>query len=191
MLTGSPTAPRERLHRCVRIAGQAAGAVATLTIGVVGCTSIVGGNPEADSSAAPLYRASVSASEVTSSIRETERQQAMTTQAVRGSCGKFASVSDDAIETVNKYVAAYNNGGDVAGTAGPAAEALNRSADETAGAVNDKLSPEIRDAFNTYAAAARELAAAISNKAPISVYNARKDELNSARVKGIQLCKAF
>ncbi|MBS9533583.1 hypothetical protein KIH27_08280 [Mycobacterium sp. M1] len=170
---------------------QAAGVVAALAIGVVGCTNIVGGNPEADSSAAPLYRASVSASEVTSSIRETERQQAMTTQAVRGSCGKFASASDDAIQTVNKYVAAFNNGGDIAGTAGPAADALNHSADVTAEAVNDKLSSELRDALNAYVEAARTLATAISGKAPISVYNARKDELNNARVKGMQLCKTF
>ncbi|WP_307856814.1 hypothetical protein [Mycolicibacter acidiphilus] len=191
MLTGSPTAPRERLRRRVRITAQAAGVVAALAIGVVGCTNIVGGNPEADSSAAPLYRASVSASEVTSSIRETERQQAMTTQAVRGSCGKFASASDDAIQTVNKYVAAFNNGGDIAGTAGPAADALNHSADVTAEAVNDKLSSELRDALNAYVEAARTLATAISGKAPISVYNARKDELNNARVKGMQLCKTF
>ena len=55
----------------------------------------------------------------------------------------------------------------------------------------EKLSNELRDAFNTYVEAARGVANAISTKAPVPVYNARKDELNSARQKGIQLCKAF
>lgn len=164
-------------------------------MGVVGCTSIIGGSPQADTSAAPEYRtsvsASVSASEATSSIRETQRQQSMTTQAVRGACGRFASSSNDAVDTVNKYVEAFNNGGDVPGAAGPAVEALNHSADEVAGAVNEKLSSEIQDAFGTYVEAARRLANGISSKAPISVYNARKDELNRARQKGMELCRAF
>ena len=160
-------------------------------MGVVGCTSIIGGTPEADTAAAPEYRASVSASEVTSSIRETERQQSMTTQAVRGACGRFASSSSDAVDTVNKYVEAFNNGGDIAAAAGPAVEALNHSADEVAGAVNEKLSNELKDAFHTYVEAARGVANAISSKAPIPVYNARKDELNGARQKGMQLCRTF
>ena len=81
-----------------------AGVVAALAMGVVGCTSIIGGNPQADTSEAPAYRssvsASVSASEATSSIRETQRQQSMTTQAVRGACGRFASSSSDAVDVV-------------------------------------------------------------------------------------------
>ncbi len=187
--------PRERARRHARLGALVAGGAAALAMGVVGCTSIIGGSPQADTSAAPAYRssvsASVSASEATSSIRETQRQQSMTTQAVRGACGRFASSSSDAVDTVNKYVEAFNSGGDISGTAGPAVEALNHSADEVAGAVNDKLSNELKDAFNTYVEAARGVANAISTKAPVSVYNARKDELNRAREKGIQLCKAF
>lgn len=163
-------------------------------MGVVGCTSIIGGSPEADTSAAPAYRssvsASVSASEATSSIRETQRQESMTTQAVRGACGRFASSSSDAVDTVNKYVEAFNNGGDIPGTAAPAVEALNHSADEVAGAINEKLSAELKGAFDTYVEAARGVATAISAKAPVSVYNARKDELNKAREKGMALCRA-
>lgn len=168
-----------------------AGGVAAIAMGVVGCTSIIGGTPEADVSEAPAYRSSVSASEATSSIRETQRQHSMTTQAIRGACGRFVSSSSDAVDVVNRYVEAFNNGGDIPGTAGPAVEALNRSADEVAKAINEKLSSELVDAFNTYAEAARGVATAISAKAPVSVYNARKDELNRAREKGIQLCKAF
>lgn len=164
-------------------------------MGVVGCTSIIGGTPAADTSEAPAYRssvsASVSASEATSSIRETQRQQSMTTQAVRGACGRFASSSSDAVDVVNKYVEAFNNGGDISGTAGPAVEALNHSADEVAAAINEKLSTELTEAFHAYVEAARGVANAISSKAPVSIYNARKDELNRAREKGIQLCKSF
>ncbi|BBZ22671.1 hypothetical protein [Mycolicibacter hiberniae] len=172
-----------------------AGFAAALAMGVVGCTNIIGGSPEADTAEAPAYRssvsASVSASEATSSLRETQRQQSMTTQAVRGACGRFASSSTDAVDVVNKYVEAFNKGGDISGTAGPAVEALNRSADEVAAAINEKLSKELTDAFTTYAQAARGVATAISSKAPVAVYNARKDELNRARDRGMQLCKAF
>lgn len=171
------------------------GSGAALAMGVVGCTSIIGGTGTVDTSAAPAYRssvsASVSASAATSSIRETQRQQSLTTQAVRGACGKFAETSSDAIDTVNKYVEAFNSGGDVSGTAGPAAEALNRSADEVSAAINDSLSAELRDTFNSYIDAARGVAGAISSKAPVSVYNARKDQLNKVRDKGIQLCRTY
>jgi len=92
---------------------------------------------------------------------------------------------------VNKYVEAFNNGGDIPGTAAPAIEALNHSADEVTGAVNDKLSAELKEAFGAYAEAARGVANAISTKAPIAIYNARKDELNRARQKGMELCRAF
>ncbi|WP_408066403.1 hypothetical protein [[Mycobacterium] nativiensis] len=195
MLTGWRTASRERARRHARTGALAVGGAAALAMGVVGCTSIIGGSPQADTSEAPAYRssvsASVSASEATSSIRETQRQQSMTTQAVRGACGRFASSSSDAVDTVNKYVEAFNNGGDIPGTAGPAVEALNHSADEVTGAVNEKLSRELQDAFGAYAEAARGVANAISSKAPISVYNARKDELNRARQRGMELCRAF
>lgn len=183
--------PRERVRRHARIGALVVGGAAASVMGVVGCTSIIGGTPEANNSAAPEYRASVSASEATSSIRETERQHSMTTQAVRGACGRFASSSVDAVDTVNKYVEVFNGRGDIAAAAGPAIDALNHSADEVAGSINDKLSNELKDALNAYADAARGVATAISSKAPISVYNARKDELNEARQKGIKLCRTF
>lgn len=162
-----------------------------MAIGVVGCTNITDGAPQADTSQAPAYRSSVSASEATSSIRETQRQQSMTTEAVVGACTHFAVSSKDTVDVVNKYVQAYNNGGDIAATADAAIAALNVSADEVDGIINDKLSTEMTKAFQAYTQAARAVASAISSKAPISVYNARKDELNQARDSGIQLCKAF
>ncbi|MEO8816065.1 MAG: hypothetical protein ABI307_11305 [Mycobacterium sp.] len=195
MLNGWRTVPRRRVGRSTRLGVLVVGALAALVMGVVGCTSIIGGAPAVDTSAAPAYRssvsASVSASVATSSIQESQRQQSMTTQAVRGACGRFASNSDDAIDTVNKYVQAFNSGTNIAATAGPAVDALNHSADEVAGAINEKLSTELRDAFNVYIDAARGVANAISGKAPVSVYNSRKDQLNAAREKGIQLCRAY
>jgi hypothetical protein len=160
-------------------------------MGVVGCTSIIGGNATVDASAVPAYRSSLSASAATSSLRETRRQQTMTTQAVRGACGRFASASTDAVDSVNKYVDAFNNGGDISGTAGPAVEALNHSADVVSGAVNEKLSDELRDMFLSYVDAARAVANAISTRASASVYNTRKDQLNDVREKGLQLCKSY
>ncbi|MGV0627096.1 hypothetical protein [Mycolicibacter minnesotensis] len=195
MLTGWGTVARARMRRHARGSALVTGGVAALAMGVVGCTSIIGGNPQADTTEAPAYRSSVSssvsASQATSSIRETQRQQSMTTQAVRGACGRFASSSSDTVDVVNKYVEAFNNGGDIPGTAGSAVDALNHSADEVAAAINEKLSVELTDAFNAYVEAARGVATAISSKAPVGVYNARKDELNRARDKGIQLCKSF
>lgn len=167
------------------------GAVAAVAMAVVGCTSVIGGPPRANTADAPAYRSSIAASEVTSSIRETERQRAMTTQAVMGACDSFASSSRDTIAAVNKYVEAFNHDGDIAATASDAVDALNRSADDVSADVNDKLTAELKDAFSAYAEAARELANAISAKAPVPVYNARKDDLNRAREKGIQLCTDF
>jgi hypothetical protein len=167
------------------------GAVAALTMGVVGCTNIIGGTAAVDTAAAPAYRSSVSESAATSSIRETQRQQSLTTQAVRGACGRFAEASTDAVDTVNKYVEAFNSVGDVSGTAGPAVDALNHSADEVTGAIKEVLSAELRDTFNSYADAARAVANAISSRASASVYNSRKDQLNNIRDKGLQLCKKY
>lgn len=185
----------ERTRARLRTGALVVGVGAAATIGVVGCTSIIGGTATVDTEAAPAYRASVSesvsASAATSSLRESQRQQSLTTQAVRGACGKFASTSTDAIETVNKYVDAFNSGGDVSATAGPAVDSLNHSADEVSAAINEQMSAELRDTFSTYIDAARGVANAISTKAPVSVYNSRKDQLNKIRDKGMQLCRAY
>ncbi|HEX7321573.1 MAG TPA: hypothetical protein VF299_01370 [Mycobacterium sp.] len=175
----------------VRVAALVVGVAAALALGVVGCTTIIGGDATVDTSAAPAYRSSVSASAATSSSRESQRQLSMTTQAVRGACVRFAKSSTTAVETVNKYVDAFNSGGDVSDTAGPAIEALNDSADTISGAVSNVLSPALRDVFNSYAESARSLAQAISTHASTPVYNSRKEELNNIRGKGMQLCKSY
>lgn len=178
-----------------RTAALVVGIAAALAMGVIGCTNIIGGTAAVDTSAAPAYRSwvseSVSASAATSSLRESQRQQTLTTRAVRGACVTFAKTSSDAIETVNKYVSALNKGGDTGPTEGPAVDALNHSADEVSHVINDTLSPELHDAFNSYVAAARGVADAIAGHASTSQYNSRTDQLNTVRARGMQLCRAY
>ncbi|HEY9266183.1 MAG TPA: hypothetical protein VIQ11_16430, partial [Mycobacterium sp.] len=84
MLTGWLSAPR------ARVAALATGLSATLAMIVVGCTSVTDGDAAVAEGEAPLYRASVSASfeesAASSSARESERQESLTTAAVRSSC---------------------------------------------------------------------------------------------------------
>lgn len=189
VLNGWRTIPRG--GKRTRAGASLVGAVAALAMGVVGCTSIIGGKANVDTSAAPAYRSSVSASAATSSIHETQRQQSLTTRAMRSACGRFASTSTDAVDSVNKYVDALNNGGDVSGTAGPAVDALNHSADEVSDVMNEMLSDDLRDTFDSYVNAARAVANAISGRVTASVYNTRKNQLNNIRDKGLQLCKSY
>jgi hypothetical protein len=83
----------------------ALGCVAAVVMGIVGCTTFTNGTATPDTKVAPAYRqsvsASVSASSATSRVRESQRQQSLTTQAVRNSCDSLATSSKDAIEKVN------------------------------------------------------------------------------------------
>ncbi len=157
-------------------------------MGVVGCTSIVTGKATVDNAAVPEYRASVSASIATSSSRESQRQRASTTKAVRGACVTFAKSSEEAVTATNDWVEAFNKGGDVAAVSGQAVEALNHSADEVSGAINKAMPAGMKSAFKEYASAAKAVADAISKHSPVSVYNARKDHLNDVKDKGFKLC---
>ncbi|WP_370480638.1 hypothetical protein [Mycobacterium sp. pUA109] len=188
---GSPV--RFRWSR--RRGALALGSVAALAMGIVGCTSIITGTATVDTSAAPAYRTSMSkslsASAATSSSRESQRQQSLTTQAISGACGTFRSSSEDAVTATNNWVDAYNKGGDTGGTSGPAVDALNRSADAVAGAMTDAMPQGMRDTFNSYIAAARSVADAIATHAAISVYNSRKDQLNQIKGQGFEQCRPF
>lgn len=164
-------------------------------MGIVGCTSIVEGTASVDSTVAATYRTSVSkslsASAVTSSSKESQRQQSLTTAAISSSCATFRTTSEDAVTATNNWVDAYNKGGDTAGTAGPAVDSLNHSADAVGGAITDSMPQAMRDTFNSYVGAARSVADAIATHASISVYNARKDQLNTIKGQGIDQCRPF
>ncbi|WP_431306152.1 hypothetical protein [Mycobacterium hubeiense] len=159
---------------------------------IVGCTTVTDGRARVDAAEAPVYRASVSASieasEESSAARESERQASLTTQAVRTSCEGLSSSSVDAVNAVNAYVDAFNQGGDVGTTARPAIDALNRSADLVARSISDPLSPDLRDALTAWVDAAREVAGAIATDAPPEEFNATITKLNDVKATALNLC---
>ncbi|HTI73615.1 MAG TPA: hypothetical protein VL634_01375 [Mycobacterium sp.] len=162
---------------------------------IVGCTSVTQGSAQIDRADAPVYRASVSASSEesasSSSVRESERQASLTTQAIHSACEALSSSSVDAITAVNNYVDSYNkNAADAAGKAPPAIDALNHSADLVAGNVSDPLSPDLRDALNAWVDAARGLAAAIAGNYGPDEFNAAITKLNDTKTAALNKCDA-
>lgn len=147
-----------------------------------------------DTKVAPAYRqsvsASVSASIATSSVRESQRQQSLTTRAVRSSCESLATTSKDAIDKVNAFVGAFNAGRDTGPAEGPAIAALNDSATTVSNSFSDALSQQLKDAFNAYVDATRDVANAIGTHAPTGEFNRRVDRLNDAKTKALKLCLA-
>jgi len=173
-----------------RIAGLLASAAAVLAAGVVGCTSIIGGDAAVDALEAPAYRSSVAASSsqsaASSSARESQRQA---TQAVLMTCETFSASSAEAIAAVNEYVDAFNGeGSDVESTQGPAAEALDRSAQEVQGSISDIVPAELRDAFTAWSEGARTAAEAINGSAEPEEFNQIIDDLNDIRTNAQDLC---
>ncbi len=170
------------------------GCIAAALIGIVGCTTVTNGTAAPDTKVAPAYRqsvsASVSASSATSRIRESQRQQSLTTRAVRTSCDSLATSSKDAIDKVNTFVAAFNAGRNTGPTEGPAIEALNDSANTVSNSFSDALSQQLKDAFNAYIEAARGVANAIGTHAPTGEFNRRVDQLNDSKTKALKLCLA-
>jgi hypothetical protein len=179
----------------MRIGALVVGSVAALLMAIVGCTSVTGGTPVVDAKDVPAYRtslsASVSASAATSSVRESERQASLTTEAVHSTCELLSTSSADAIDTVNAFVTAFNvDGGNVAATEGPAVDALNKSADLVESSLTDALPQELRDAFVAWIDAARAVAGAITGRASASDFNNAIDQLNDSRSNALRLCDA-
>jgi hypothetical protein len=177
-----------------RVGALVLGCIATILMGIVGCTTITEGTATVDTEVAPAYRASVSASvsasSATSRIRESQRQQSLTTRAVRAACESLATTSKNAIDKVNEFVAAFNQGRDTAPTEGPAIDALNNSADAVAGSISDPLSSELRGALTAYVDASRAVANAIGTHAGTAEFNRRVDQLNDTKTKAVRLCIA-
>ena len=178
-----------------RIAAQVMGILAALAMIIVGCNSVTSGTATVNRADAPVYRASVSASieesAASSSSRESERQESLTTQAIHSSCEALSSSSVDAITAVNNYVDAFNrNAADAAAKAPPAIDALNHSADLVARSVSDTLTPELRDALNAWVDAARGLASAIAGNYGPDEFNAAITKLNDTKTTALNLCDA-
>lgn len=191
MLTGSRAA-----KRCPgRVVALVVGCLAALLMTIVGCTTITQGTATVDTAIAPAYRASVSASvsasSATSKILESKRQAQLTTRAVVKACEAFANSSKDAIEKVNAFVGAFNQGRNTAVVEGPAIDALNNSADIVARSISDPLSQELRDALNSYVDASRQVANVIRAHAPTSEFNKQVDQLNDTKSKTVKACLAY
>jgi hypothetical protein len=189
---------RTSASRRLRIGARAIGCVAAVSMAlinvIVGCATVTDGTPTADTAIAPAYResvsASVSASAATSTIRESQRQQSLTTQAVVRACEAFATSSKDAVDRVNDFVAAYNEGRDTMPNEGPSIDALNHSADLTEGNSGGPLSQELHQALNAYADAARDLATAIRSHGQSAEFNQRVNQFNDTKTEAVKLCRA-
>jgi hypothetical protein len=170
------------------------GCIAVVSMGIAACTTVTDGTAGPNTSLAPAYRSSVSlsisASVATSSSRESQRQQSLTTKAIRTSCDSLAESSKDAIDKVNGYVAAFNAGRATGPTEGPAIDALNNSATTASSSINDAMSQQLRDAFNAYVDASRAVANAIGTHASTGEFNKRVDQLNDTKTKALKLCLA-
>jgi hypothetical protein len=180
--------------RRLQIGACAIGCLATILLAIVGCTSVTDGAPTADTEMAPAYRqsvsASVSASVATSSIRESQRQQQLTTQAVVHACESFATSSKDAVDKVNDFVAAYNQGRDTTPSEAPAIETLNHSAEMVGENSGGPLSQELHQALNAYADAARDLATTIRSHGEMTEFNQRVNQFNDTKTEAVKLCRA-
>jgi hypothetical protein len=179
----------------LRIAAQVMGLLAAAAMIIVGCNSVTEGTAQVDPAEAPIYRASVSASieesAASSSARESERQESLTTEAIHSSCEALSSSSVDAITAVNNYVDAFNsNAADVGAQAGPAIDALNHSADLVARSISDPLTPELKDALNAWVDVARGVATAIAGNYGPDEFNVAITRLNDSKTTALDLCDA-
>ncbi|WP_237159585.1 hypothetical protein [Mycolicibacterium rhodesiae] len=184
-----------RHARELRIGGLLAGSAAAVLAGVVGCTSVTGGEPSANRRDAPAFRTSmsvsVSESAASSSARESERQASLTTQAMHDTCETLSTSSADAIDAVNAYVSAFNQATpDLAATEGPAVDALNKSADAVAASVTDAIPAELKAAFKDWVDGAHATASAITGHAGPSEFNTTIQSLNDTRSNALSLCDA-
>lgn len=172
----------------------ALGVAAGLSMAVIGCSSVTGGNATFDSADAPAYRTSVSesmsASAATSSAQEAERQESLTVEAVHTACELLSTSSAEGIDALNVYVDSMNAGSDGATTEGPAAEALNRSADLVLAEIAEILPQDIRDALNAWVDAARATATAVLARVSAGEFNDAVNRLNDSRSNALNLCDA-
>jgi hypothetical protein len=194
VLIGWRAVPRRHVGEFPRRGALAFGCIAVVVIGIVGCTKVTNGAAKPNSSLAPAYRSSVSmsvsASIATSSIRESQHQQSLTTQAVRSACDGLATTSKDAIDKVNAFVAAFNAGRNTGPNEGPAIDASNNSGTTVESSIKPPLSQEMQDAFRNYVDAVRAVANAIATHVGTAEFNRRVDRLNDAKTKALKLCAA-
>ena len=177
----------------MRVGGLVVGTAAAIAMGVVGCTSVTGGDGTPNAADAQAYRTSMtmssSAAAASSSARESQRQASATTQAVHATCETLSTTSADAIDAVNAYVDAYNtDGGDIAGTEGPAVDGLTQSAQAVESSITPAIPTDLAEAFQAWVDGAGATAKAITGKASAKQFNDLIDGLNESRTKALELC---
>jgi hypothetical protein len=192
---GLQTVTSRRWVGRLRTAGVVAGSLAALAMVVVGCQTLTHGTGSVNPSEAPIYRASVSASLEESSSRsavsESKRQASLSKAAVHASCDQLSISSVDAVDAVNAFVVAFNDGApDVAAKVSPAVEALNSSADLVASSLSAPLSDELEGALKAWVDAARNVANTIARTFDMAAFNLAVDQLNDVKTHALELCDA-
>ena len=115
----------------------------------------------------------------------------MTTRAVHDTSETLSTTSADAIDAVNAYVKAHNEGGaQTDATQGPAVDALNQSAEAVQASISDVVPDEMKDVFKKWVDDAAATADAISGNAPAAEFNKAVDDLNQARSDALRVCDA-
>ncbi len=182
------------LRQRLRVSALVFGCIAAALMAIVGCTTVTEGTSTVDTAMAQAYRVSVSvsvsASSVTSSIRESQRQETLTKRAIHDACLSFAASAKEAVDKLNAYVDTLNRDASTAPTEGPAKDSLNHSADLVAGSISDALSSQLREALNAYVDATRTLARTVRPSPAPSVLNRAIDQFNDTMTKAKQSCRA-
>ena len=147
-----------------------------------------------DTKVAPAYRQSVSASvsesSATSSVRESQRQQSLTTKAVRTACESLATSSKDAIDKVNRFVAAYNAGRNTGPAEGPAVDALNDSAATVTSSFSDGCRRSCGMRSTPTSTRPTRWRTRSARTRATGEFNKRVDQLNDTKTKALKLCLA-
>jgi ABC-type transporter Mla subunit MlaD len=165
------------------------GGAAAASMAVASCTTVTEGDPIVNAGDAPLYRTSIALSLSQSAASSSERQASLTTQAIHTACETLSSTSSDAIDAVNEYVGAFNQGsGNIESTEGPAIRALSQSAEAVSGSITDAIPQRLKDAFAAWINGAQETARAIANHAGPEDFNRTINRINNARSQALKLC---
>ena len=119
-----------------------------------------------------------------------QRQQSLTTKAIRTSCDTLATSSSAAIDKVNVFVKAYQPGPATGPTEGPAIDALNDSASTVGNALNDAMSLGSAGRIQRLCRRGPRGGERHRHARATGEFNKRVDQLNDTKTKALKLCLA-
>jgi eukaryotic-like serine/threonine-protein kinase len=189
--SGKKPSGHRRHLRVALIAAAVAIVIAAVVFTVV--TQKMREDATSASASASAAAATSSAVVATSSIWRHQRQRAHEREAVeaaRNACGSLATDSKDAIDKVNEFVAASNQGRNTGPSEGPAIDALNRSAADVETSTRGPLEQPLHEALNAFGDAARDVATAIREHAAYDIFNQRVNQLNDTKNEAVKRCQA-